>query len=328
MIRVAFDAMGGDYAPAEAVRGALQAASDQLQVLLFGDLDRLTKELSTHPANPAVSGVPTSQEVTMHDHPVKAYRQKPDSSLRRAVEAVHLNQADAVVSAGNTGAAMTAALLTFGAVPGVERPAIAAPLPTALGRALLLDAGANVDCDASNLCEFAMMGSIYAQAAWGLASPVVGLLNIGEEPSKGNSVTKQSYERLKALPLHFIGNVEARELFAGKADVVVADGFVGNVLLKAGEGVAEMISGALKDLAPAIGPDVVKNVLQQLRSKMDYAVYGGAPLLGLNGVCFIGHGRSGASAIANAIHAAARCAESGVVQRIQKYAIDQQVANG
>jgi glycerol-3-phosphate acyltransferase PlsX len=328
MIRVALDAMGGDYAPAEAVRGALQAASDQIQVLLFGDLDRLTKELSAHPANSAVSVVPTSQEVTMHDHPVKAYRQKPDSSLRRAVEAVHLNQADAVVSAGNTGAAMTAALLTFGAVPGVERPAIGAPLPTALGRALLLDAGANVDCDAGNLCEFAMMGSIYAQAAWGLESPVVGLLNIGEEPSKGNAVTKQSYERLKALPLHFIGNVEARELFAGKADVVVADGFVGNVLLKAGEGVAEMIASALKDLAPAIGPDVVRNVLQQLRSKMDYAVYGGAPLLGLNGVCFIGHGRSGASAIANAIHAAARCAESGVVQRIRKYARDPQAANG
>ena len=317
-VRVALDAMGGDFAPTEAVRGALEAASDDLHVILFGDVNRLAPLLAESPLNPNVSIVATSQEVAMHDHPVEAFRKKPDSSLRRAIEAVRRGDADAAVSAGNTGAAMTAALLTLGAMDGVERPAIGAMLPTSTGKTLLIDAGANVDCDPVNLCQFALMGSIYVHAAWDKVSPVVGLLNIGEEPSKGNALAKATFQRLKSSGLNFMGNVEARELFAGKVDVTVCDGFAGNVLLKAGEGVAEMIHRALRELAPEIGSDTVNQTLLRLRGKMDYAVYGGAPLLGLNGLCFIAHGRSHAPAIASALMAAAHCASSGVVSQIRE----------
>ena len=317
-MRVALDAMGGDHAPVETVRGAVDAAGGDLQVILFGDASRLSEELSRYPANSAISIVPTTEEVAMHDHPVEAFRRKPDSSLRRAVEAVKKGQADTIVSAGNTGAAMTAALLLFGATSGVDRPAIGCPLPVADGKILLLDAGANVDCDAGNLLQFALMGSIFVHAAWGKESPRIGLLNIGEEPSKGNALAKQTYPRLTESGLNFIGNVEPRDFHSGKVDVVVCDGFVGNVVLKTSEGEAEMIGGALAAMGPEVGTELVKSVLSKLRSKIDYAFYGGAPLLGLNGDCFIAHGRSHAPAISNAILAAANAVRTGVVDQIRQ----------
>jgi len=290
--------MGGDYAPAETVQGALDAASDDLHVILFGDESRIASELALAPPNPAITVVPTTQVVDMDDNPVEGFRRKPDSSLRRAVEAAKNGTADAVVSAGNTGAAHAAALFTLGAVPGIARPAIGSTVPTSFGTALLIDAGANVDCDVENLYQFGVMGSIYIQHTRDISRPTVGLLNIGEENTKGNALAKAAHARLRESHLNFVGNVEARELFAGKADVVVSDRFSGNIALKAGEGVAEMVGGALMELQDEIGAVLCRDILRKLRAKMDYAVYGGAPLLGLNGLCFICHGRSRSFAIA------------------------------
>lgn len=315
---MALDAMGGDFAPKETVQGAVAAANLNLEVTLYGDPDRIAAELARLPHNQSVQVVATTQDVAMGENPVEAFRKKPDSSLRRAVEAVQSGAAQAMVSAGNTGAAMTAAFLTLGVVEGVQRPAIAITMPTTVGRALLIDAGANVDCSAENLVQFALMGAIYVHAAWGLATPRVGLLSIGEESSKGNSLTKQAHDRLQSLALDFVGNVEARGLFAGAADVVVCDGFAGNVLLKASEGVAEMIGSAMKELAPEIGDETVRLVRHKLRRKMDYAVYGGAPLLGLNGACFIAHGRSNADAITSALQMAEQSIVSDFVSQIQQ----------
>lgn len=316
-IRVALDAMGGDFAPVETIQGAVAAANSNLEISLYGDPDRIAAELAKLPTSPYVRVVATSQEVAMGENPVEAFRKKPDSSLRRAVEAVRSGAAQAMVTAGNTGAAMTAGFLTLGAVEGIQRPAIAITLPTTAGPALLIDAGANVDCSVENLFQFALMGVIYVHAAWGLSSPTVGLLNIGEESSKGNILTKQAHDRLQNSSLNFVGNVEARGLYAGAASVVVCDGFVGNVLLKASEGVAEMIGSAMQELAPEIGADTVRLVRQKLRRKMDYAVYGGAPLLGLNGACFIAHGRSNAQAITSALQMAEQSVASDFVIQIQ-----------
>jgi glycerol-3-phosphate acyltransferase PlsX len=254
----------------------------------------------------------------MNDHPVEAYRRKPDSSLRRSLEDHRAGKVDAVVSAGNTGAAMTCAFLILGTAPGVTRPAIATPLPTLTGKVLLTDAGANVDCDASNLCQFALMGSTYARSAWDVNSPKVALLNIGEEASKGNTLTKQAHELLLKSDLNFVGNVEPKDVFAGSADVIVCDGFVGNIMLKTSEGMAEMIGASLREIGPDLDQTTILSALSRMRSRMDYSAYGGAPLLGLNGACFISHGRSKATAVANALRAAAHAAQSGVVARIQE----------
>ncbi|HET6386896.1 MAG TPA: phosphate acyltransferase PlsX [Armatimonadota bacterium] len=321
-IRIALDAMGGDFAPAEAVRGAVESAGAEFEVLLFGDETRLQAELASLPSNPSVSIVHASEEVDMHDAPVEAVRQKMDSSLRRAAEAVLGGEADAIVSAGNTGAAMMTALRVLGRVEGVHRPAIAATLPTQHGKALLIDAGANLDCDVRQLVQFAAMGDIFVRQAWEIQRPRVGLLNIGEEPTKGNALARQTHERLRlismASDLNFIGNVEGRELFAGKADVVVCDGFAGNVLLKAGEGVAEMVGATIASMGDQIGSETLHALLRKLREKTDYAVYGGAPLLGINGVCFVAHGRSRSQAIANALRNAAHCVCTGVLLQIRE----------
>ncbi|MCA1597118.1 MAG: phosphate acyltransferase PlsX [Chloroflexi bacterium] len=317
-VRVALDAMGGDFAPGETVRGAMQAAGADLEVILFGDADHIERERASLPVNPSVSVVHTSQVVEMHAHPVEAFRRMPDSSLRRAVEAVKSGQASAMVSAGNTGAVMAAAKLTLGGVEGVDRPAIAAMLPTTCGRSLLIDAGANVDCTPLNLYQFALMGSIYIRAIWKKDVPSVGLINIGEEPGKGNALSKQAYDLLSESCPGFAGNIEPREFFVGKVDVAVCDGFVGNILLKAGEGVAEMIGNSLMQLSGELGAEVVQKALHRLRDKMDYAVYGGAPLLGVNGACFIAHGRSKAMAISNALGVAAEAVNGGMVEQIRE----------
>jgi glycerol-3-phosphate acyltransferase PlsX len=324
-VKIAVDAMGGDHAPGEIVKGVLQAAADPaLELLLVGREETVAPLL--HKAGPAgkrVRLVHATEVVEMDESPVTAVRRKKDASLVVCGELVRSGEADAMVSAGNTGAGMAVGLMKLGRVPGIDRPAIAAVMPARRGRIVLLDSGANVDCDAENLVQFALMGRIYAEEVLGITHPRVGLLNIGEEECKGNELSRAAYERLREAPLCFVGNVEGRELFAGRADVVVCDGFVGNVVLKVGEGVAELLIGLVKDQlreqplfklpAALLGP-----VLRRVKRRTDYAEYGGAPLLGINGICIISHGRSNGWAIANAIRAAGEAVKHGIVDKIRR----------
>jgi glycerol-3-phosphate acyltransferase PlsX len=253
----------------------------------------------------------------MHEHGAHAVRKKRDSSLVICGQMVKEGDAEATLSAGNTGAAMAVATLVIGRIPGIERPAIATTLPTPKGKALLLDAGANVDCSPHNLLQFALLGSIYAEKVLLMPSPTVGLLSVGSEESKGNELSKATFKLLRESPLRFYGNVEGKDAFEHTTDVVVCDGFAGNVLLKAGEGVAEMVLGFLQREIMAQDPalmDSMKPVLGRLLRRIDYAETGGAPLLGVAGVSIISHGRSKAKAIVNAIRQAISAASSGFVQ--------------
>jgi glycerol-3-phosphate acyltransferase PlsX len=268
----------------------------------------------------------------MTDRPTHAIKRKPDASVVVAARMVKEQQADALVTIGNTGAAMAISLLTLGRIEGIDRPAIATLLPTRAGRpAVLLDAGATVDCDPNNLYEFALMGSVYAEHVVGIPKPRVGLLANGEEGSKGNDLVKRTHALFQQLgeerPFHFIGNVEGRHLFRGEVDVAVCDGFVGNVVLKTAEGVAEMITSMLREeltrnLWTASLARVLKPALSRLRGRIDYAEHGGAPLLGINGVCIIGHGRSNALAVTNACRAAERALRFDVVETIRRRVCD------
>jgi glycerol-3-phosphate acyltransferase PlsX len=265
----------------------------------------------------------------MTDRPTMAFKRKPDASLVVAARMVKEGKADALVTIGNTGAAMAVSLLTLGRIEGIDRPAIAALLPSVTGRTVvLLDAGATVDCDPNNLYEFALMGSVYAKHVIGIDDPRVGLLSNGEEASKGNDLVKRTHALFQQVdvdcrPFNFIGNVEGRDIFRGDVDVAVCDGFIGNVVLKTGEGVAEMIIGLLRKelsarlwMKPLVVP--LRPALQRLRGRIDYAEHGGAPLLGINGVCIIGHGRSNAYAVANACRAAERAVRFDIVETIRK----------
>lgn len=325
-MRVAVDAMGGDFAPTEVVKGVLLAAraDETLQITLVGQQEAIEKELALNGDVPATVTIRHADDViAMDEHPASAVRRKRNSSLVLAGQMVKKGEADATISAGNTGAAMAIATLDIGRIPGIERPAIAATLPTLKGRALMLDAGANVDCSPVNLVQFALLGSVYAERVLGVANPRVGLLNIGGEEGKGDELTRTAYQALKGQTLNFIGNVEGKDVFEGAADVVVCDGFAGNVLLKTGEGVAELIVALLQqeiDSAPDIHEslDVFQPIFHRLLKRIDYAETGGAPLLGVNGVSFIGHGRSKAKAIASGIVAAARASATGYVQAIKE----------
>lgn len=325
-MRVAVDAMGGDFAPAEVVKGAVIAAeaNPDLSVILVGIQEQIEAELSQSSSVPSnVSVYNASEVIAMDDSPATAVRKKRNSSLVVAGQMVKNGEADATFSAGNTGAAMAIATLEIGRIPGIDRPAIATAMPTMHGQMYLLDVGANVDCSPDNLVQFAIMGSVYSQKVNAVENPRVGLLNIGGEAGKGNELTKEVYERLKSSPINFIGNVEGRDMFEGVADVVVCDGFVGNVMLKASEGVAEFLVGMIqKELVQAgVGKEVLQAfgmAMGRLKSRIDYAEYGGAPFLGVNGVSLIGHGRSHATAIASGINAAARAAESNYVQTIRE----------
>ncbi|MGO8669876.1 MAG: phosphate acyltransferase PlsX [Capsulimonadaceae bacterium] len=322
---VAVDAMGGDFAPEEVVKGALLVSAEHpdVEIVLVGDVTRVNAELAkASSVSSRVSVRHASEVISMTDHPAAAIRKKRDSSLVVAALMVKSGQADATFSAGNTGAAMALATLEMGRIAGIDRPAIGATLPASTGCFLLLDAGANVDCSTENLAQFALVGSIYAGKVMGVENPRVGLLNIGGEPGKGNELAKESHARLSAMPLHFIGNVEGKDIFEGVADVVVCDGFAGNVFLKAGEGVAEMILNFLQqelpsESLPEAASTVVLSALERLKRRIDYSEYGGAPLLGVNGVSVIGHGRSHAKAIASGIAIALRGAESDFVAAIR-----------
>lgn len=307
-MRIAVDAMGGDHAPVEVVAGATRAARElDVEILLVGPDDRVRVELAGHrfPDN-RVRVVHAPDVVEMHESPTTALRRKPDNSVARALELIRGGQADAFFSAGNTGAAMAAALLTLGRIEGVDRPAIATVLPALTGRTILVDVGANVDCKPRHLLQFALMASVYAARVLGIPSPRVGLLSNGEEATKGNELVLRSGELLRQTDLNFVGHVEGRDVFFGKADVVVCDGFVGNVLLKLGEGMALGLFRIIREemrrsTRAKIAVWLARPRLGALRRRIDYTEYGGAPLLGVRGVCVIGHGSSDARAVYNGI---------------------------
>ncbi|MEW6325325.1 MAG: phosphate acyltransferase PlsX [Nitrospirota bacterium] len=314
---MAVDAMGGDNAPAAIVDGALLACRELgIAITLVGDEYLLREELSRRPD---ADRLPltihhASQRVAMDEQPSQVVRRKRDSSIWVATELVKKGQAAAVVSAGNTGASMATALFLLGQVRGVERPAIATLLPTLFGPCLLLDVGANVDCKPHHLLQFAIMGHIYVEGLLGRPSPKLGLLSIGEEETKGNELTKEAFKLLKESSLNFIGNVEGRDIYAGGADVVVCDGFIGNVALKVSEGLASTILKLLRrEIAAArwgkLGYLLLRPAFSRFQKRVDYAEYGGAPLLGVNGVSIICHGRSSARAIRNAVRVAQECVQ-------------------
>ena len=312
MIRVAVDAMGGDRGAHAVIEGALAAASDEIAPAIFGSPDLDTRGL------PLVS---TTQVVGMREKPADAFRTKDDSSLVRAVKAVADGGADAVVSAGNTGAMLAAGLVLLRRVPGVRRPAIAVPIPARKRPCVLLDAGANADCRAEHLLQFATMGAVFAEEILGIARPQVRLLSIGEEPEKGNQLTLEAHGLLAASDLDFRGNAEGRDLLEGAADVLVTDGFTGNVALKAVEGTIRTLLDSLREEITAstsgtVGGMLIRPAARRLRKRLDPDTYGGAYLLGLRGLVVIAHGNSSATAIANAIRLAARGVDHDVVGRL------------
>ena len=324
---IALDAMGTDRAPKPEVEGAIQAARHHgVRVVLVGRESQIRAELDRHPTalHLPLEIVNAEEVITMDDKVAQAVRAKRDSSMRVGIRLVRDAVAGGFVTAGNTGAAMATAKMVLGALPGVDRPALAAVFPTALGTAaVLLDVGANVDCKPENLEQFAVMGEIYSRSIFGLRRPRVGLLSIGEEEGKGNELTRESFRLLKALPLNFIGNVEGRDLYNGQVDVIVADGFVGNVALKTSEGVATLVRYVLKESLRAtitrqVGYLLSRSAFADFKKRLDYSEYGGAPLLGLKGVCIIGHGSSNANAIKNAIRVAAEFSERNINAKIER----------
>ncbi|QYK52461.1 MAG: phosphate acyltransferase PlsX [Fimbriimonadaceae bacterium] len=320
-MRIAVDAMGGDYAPEPIVHGALKAACEvKGEILLVGIPDEVKKHIPGTGLPKNVSIIPATQVIGMDETPTTALRQKKDSSLSICAKLVKDGEAEAMVSAGNTGAATASALLSWRQIAGIHRPAIATAFPCKHGRFLLLDAGASPDVDPIHMVEFAIMGRAYAELVMERTSANVHLLNIGEEPAKGNAFAKEAYSLLTQHNW-FAGNIEGKDIFRKPVDVVVCDAFVGNIVLKSCEGVAEFIMDEIRSSIPnGIGKYLfvpMKSALKPLRKKMDYAEYGGSPLLGLNGICIISHGRSNAKAIHNAVLNAAKCVESDVVGSIR-----------
>jgi glycerol-3-phosphate acyltransferase PlsX len=327
MVTIALDAMGGDACPRPEVTGAIWAARDLgVRVLLVGEERVVHSELEKHSnwRNFPIEVVPAGSSITMEDSAAKAARSKKDSSMHVAARLVQSGKAQGWVSAGNTGACMAIAKMVQGKVPGVDRPALSGVFPTAILHkpAVMVDVGANVDCTPEMLAQFAVMGEAYSRLVLGCKRPRVGLLSIGEEDHKGNELTKATMPILKSLPIHFIGNVEGRDLFAGSVDVFICDGFVGNVALKISEGLAEMIKSMLRTSMSAtttrkVGAMLARSAFSELKKQTDYSEYGGAPLLGLKGVCIICHGRSDANAIKNAIRVAAEFSERNLNQEIE-----------
>ncbi len=326
MVTIAVDAMGGDHAPKSEVEGAIRAArSLNVQVILVGREDVLKRELSEHDEDwreLPIRLVHASEVITMDDSAAKAVRSKRDSSIRVAMRLVKEDVAQGVVSAGNTGAVMATAKTSLGMIAGVERPALASVFPTLKGTpAVMLDVGANVDSSARMLAQFAVMGSIYSKVIFRTHNPKVGVLSIGEEEHKGNSLTRESSVLLKHAPINFIGNVEGRDLYTGEVDVIVCDGFIGNVALKVSEGLVECIKHMLSESLKAtitrkIGYVLAREAFTDFKKRVDYSEYGGAPLLGVKGVSIICHGRSNANAIKNAIRVAAEFAEGHINRHI------------
>lgn len=323
---IAVDAMGADKAPKPEVEGAILAAKHHnVRVLLVGREEQLRAEMAHHPsaAHLPIELVNATEVITMDEKAAQAVRSKRDSSMRVGLRLVREGKADGFITAGNTGAAMATAKMVLGTLPGVDRPALAAVFPTSKGTAaILVDVGANVDCKPQNLEQFAVMGEMYSRSIFNIAKPRVGLLSVGEEESKGNELTKEAYPLLKALPIDFIGNVEGRDLYNGNADVIVCDGFIGNVALKVSEGLVEAMRFLLKEslqstISSQVGALLSRKAFADFKKRLDYSEYGGAPLLGVKGVCIIGHGSSNSNAIKNAIRVAAQFADSKMNAEIE-----------
>lgn len=320
---VALDAMGGDHAPEATVAGAVRAARESgIAVLLVGHRRELEERLEGHaPVPDQVEVVHAETTIGMEESPGPALLRKRDSSIFVAIDLVKEGRASAVVSMGNSGAAMGAATLRLGLVPGVDRPALAMVMPSRGGGVVVLDCGAVVDCRPQHLCDFAQMGSMYAHHLLHRDSPRVGLLSVGSEESKGNTVTKKAHPLLAKLPINFVGNVEGHEIAQGEVDVVVCDGFVGNAILKATEGYAELFWNMLKERLDVgwwrrVGAWLLRPTLHDISRQLNYASYGGALLVGVKGICIIGHGRSTPAAVSSALCMASRLADQGVVEEL------------
>jgi phosphate acyltransferase len=323
---IAVDAMGGDHAPQSAVEGAVRAAAeDGAAILLVGDRQRVEAELARHGEAASLADritVVHADEVVGMDEPaITPIRKKRRSSIRICAELVKEGRAQAMVTAGNTGAAMIVAKMVIGTVPGVDRPALAAVFPSRKGYTVVLDVGANVDSKPEHLREFAVMGHFYAQEVMHTPSPRIGLLSIGEEEGKGTDLTREVFKALKTTGLNFVGNVEGRDVFNGSVDVIVCDGFVGNVLLKSAESLAELMSGMLREelsrsLRTKVGYLLSRPAFDRFRQRVDYTEYGAAPLLGIGGGCFIGHGRSNARAVCSAIRRAVEFSNAQLDRKI------------
>lgn len=323
-MKIAIDAMGGDHAPKEPVLGAIQALNHiQSDIVLIGDTDKIKAVLADQSYDASrVTIVHTTEVIENEDKPVKAIKAKKDSSMVVGFKMLKDKEVDAFLSAGNTGALLAGGLLKVGRIKGIDRPALCSVYPTSKGISVLTDAGANADCKPRNLYEFAVMGSIYANKVLGIANPRVGLANIGVEEGKGNSLVQESFPLLKESSLNFMGNAEVRDVPDGVADVIVCDGFTGNVILKISEGVAKSFTGMLKEQIMgsklmSVAALLIKPAFSALKKKMDYAEYGGAPFLGVDGILVKAHGSSNAKAFMNGIRYAQKCIDVDVVNVIK-----------
>jgi glycerol-3-phosphate acyltransferase PlsX len=326
MIRIAVDAMGGDHAPAVIIEGAVAAARHlDVHIALVGPTAVLQDALAAHPdaATLPVTIVEAPEVIGMADAPAAALRRKPKASIRVAADLVARGEARALFSAGHTGATVVAAHGAFGMIPGIDRPALATTIPTRGRAAVLLDAGASVECRPQHLLQFAIMGSVYARQVLTVERPRVGLLSIGEEATKGNELTREAHQLLKTSPLNFIGNVEGREIYSGVADVIVCDGFTGNVVLKTSEGLVETVAALLGDelqgtFSSQVGYLLSRRAFRRFQRRVDYSEFGGAPLLGVAGLAIVGHGRSSVKAVRNAIAMAYKLTRSDFVARVER----------
>jgi len=321
--------MGGDAGPSVTVDGALVAARHlQVGLLLVGDARAIEAELSRHPVASLfrridLQIIDAPERIEMTESAAQALRRKPRASIRVAAECVARGDAVALVSAGHTGASVMASYSAFGTLAGVDRPALATPIPTRLSPAVLLDAGASVDCRPQHLLQFAVMGGVYARVALGVSRPRVGLLSIGVEANKGNELTRDAHRLLKQSPVHFVGNLEGREIYSGVADVIVCDGFTGNIVLKTSEGLVETVESLLGDelqgtFSSQVGYLLSRRAFRRFRRRVDYSEYGGALLLGVAGLSVVCHGRSSAKAVRNAIAMAYRYATSDFIHRVER----------
>ena len=324
-MKIALDAMGGDYAPEEVIKGAILALQERdLEIILLGDIGKIKLELMKYTyKKDKLSVIDCKESIEAGEFPLGAVRSKRDSSIVVGTKLIKNNQADAFISAGNSGAVMAAALLELGCVPEIRRPTIAAILPSVKGKVLVLDVGANVDCKPEHLPQFALIGSKYAKYILGIENPKIGLLNIGEEENKGNKFAQNAYKNLKNANINFVGNTEGKDIFKGKVDVVVCDGFTGNILLKSSEGLAKFLLTTINSMIISQLPqnqemDKLKQYFMNLVKMTDYTEHGGTPLLGVNGLCFICHGRSKAKTFKNAILNTGKFVDAKLVEHLKE----------
>jgi glycerol-3-phosphate acyltransferase PlsX len=334
-MRIVLDAMGGDHAPAVVIDGGVQAAREYgVEVVLVGRREAVEPELARHDtAGLSVPVVHASKVIEMHEHPALVVKTKKDSSMVVGMQMVKRGEADAFVTMGNSGGALAAALFHLGRLPGIKRPALSTVFPTSGGPAFLLDVGANTDCRPEYLLQFAFMGSVYAERVLGIANPRIGIVSNGEEEGKGNFLVRDTVPLLKASGLNYAGNVEGKDIPAGLADVVVTDGFTGNVVVKTAEGVAALLLGSLEREikarpAAVLGALLARPAFRATKRMLDYAEYGGGALLGVRGVVIVGHGRSNAKAVKNAVRVAAAAVEGQVLEAIRTGVAELPVAAG